>query len=244
MKKSVLLALALLGLAAVPAWAHFVWIATAPNAAGKPAVHILFGEDAIACEANLLDNVKQTQVWAHAAGQQSVAVKLEKEVKGEHGTWMAPLDLKGKAFTATCEYGISSRGKEPYLLVYHAKHLDATQPDALQNFARIESVKLDIVPTINGEAGELQVLFDGKPAVKSQVMIWTPDKNEKETEQFTDDNGKVKFKVNQKGLWQIRARHQNDVPGKRGGKEFPFERHYSTLVLKNGEAKTETAGSK
>jgi uncharacterized GH25 family protein len=83
------------------------------------------------------------------------------------------------------------------------------------------------------------VLFNGKPAVKSQVMIWTPDKFEKETEQFTDDNGKVKFKVNQTGLWQIRARHQNDVAGKRGDKEYPFERHYSTLVLKNGEVEAE-----
>jgi uncharacterized GH25 family protein len=91
---------------------------------------------------------------------------------------------------------------------------------------------------------ELQVLFNGKPAVKSQVMIWTPDKYEKETEQFTDDNGKVKFKVNQKGLWQIRARHQNNVAGKRVDKEFPFERHYSTLVLKYGEAKTDAGATK
>lgn len=241
MKKSWFLSLLLIGLSVVPAWAHFVWIATAPNAAGKPAVHILFGEDAIACEANLLDNVKQTQVWSHEAGQPPVAVKLEKEIKGENGTWTAAADLKGKAFTATCEYGISARGKEPYLLVYHAKHIDATQPDALKNFARIESVQLDIVPTINGEDGELQVLFNGKPAAKSQVMIWTPDKYEKETEQFTDDNGKVKFNVNQRGLWQIRARHQNDVAGQRGDKAYPFERHYSTLVLKNGEVKAEAA---
>lgn len=241
MKKSAFLSVCLVALATMPAWAHFVWIATAPNAAGKPAVHILFGEDAIACEANLLDNVKHTKVWAHEAGKQPVEVKLEKEIKGENGTWTAATDLKGKAFTATCEYGISSRGKEPYLLVYHAKHIDATDPAALKDFARIESVKLDIVPTINGEEGELQVLFNGKPAAKAQVMIWTPDKYEKETEQFTDDHGKVKFKANQKGLWQIRARHQNDVAGKRGDKEYPFERHYTTLVLKNGEVKPEAA---
>ncbi|WP_254509656.1 DUF4198 domain-containing protein [Anatilimnocola floriformis] len=244
MKKSAFLALTIFSLLAAPAWAHFVWIATAPNAAGKPAVHILFGEDAIACEANLLDNVKHTKVWAHEPGKAPVEVTLEKEIKGENGTWTAAAEGPKKAYTATCEYGISSRGKDHYLLVYHAKHIDATEPELLKNYARVESMKLDIVPTINGEEGELQVLFNGKPAAKAQVMIWTPDKYEKETEQFTDDNGKVKFKANQKGLWQIRARHQNDVAGKRGEKEFPFERHYTTLVLKNGEVKAETAATK
>ena len=239
MKTSAVLALTFLSLLAAPAWAHFIWISTAPNAAGKPAVHILFGDDSIASEAKFLDNVAHTKVWSHEAGKPPVEVKLEKEVSGENGTWMATTDGKKRAYTATCEYGVSARGKEPFLLVYHAKHIDATDPAALKNFARIESLKLDIVPTINGEEGELQVLFNGKPAAKAQVMIWTPDKYEKETEQFTDDSGKVKFKANQKGLWQIRARHQNDVPGKKGDKEYPFERHYSTLVLKNGEVKAE-----
>lgn len=237
MKFHSFVSLLLVALLATPAWAHFIWLSTAPNASGKPAVHILFGEDAIACEAKLLDNVAHTKVWAHEAGKSPVEVKLEKEIKGENGTWMSAVDGKGKAFTATCEYGVSSRGKEPFLLVYHAKHIDATDPAALKNFARIESMRLDVVPTINGEEGELQVLFDGKPAANAQVMIWTPDKYEKETEQFTDAAGKVKFSARQKGLWQIRARHQNNVAGKKGDKEYPFERHYSTLVLKNGEVK-------
>jgi uncharacterized GH25 family protein len=241
MKKSVLLAVMVVGLLAVPAWAHFIWISTAPSATGKPAVHILFGDDSIASEAKFLDNVAHTKVWAHEPGKPPVEVKLEKEIKGENGTWMAGADGAKKAYTAHCEYGVSSRGKEPFLLVYHAKHIDATEPALLKSFARVESMKLDIVPTINGEDGELQVLFNGKPAAKAQVMIWTPDKYEKETEQFTDDHGKVKFKANQKGLWQIRARHQNDVAGKKGDKEYPFERHYCTLVLKNGDVKAEAA---
>lgn len=237
MKLRSFVALLLVGFLASPAWAHFIWISTAPNAAGKPAVHILFGDDSIACEAKFLDNVQQTKVWAHEPGKKPVEVKLEKEIKGENGTWMGALDPSGKAITATCEYGVSSRGKEPFLLVYHAKHINAIDPAALKHFARMESLRLDIMPTIKGDDGELQVLFDGKPAAGAQVMIWTPDKYEKETEQFTDAEGKVKFSAKQRGRWQVRARHQNNVAGKKGDKEYPFERHYSTLVLLNGEVK-------
>ena len=35
----------------------------------------------------------------------------------------------------------------------------------------------------------------------------------------------------------VEHRHRNNVAGKKGDKEYPFERHYSTLVLKNGEVK-------
>ncbi|WP_425616972.1 DUF4198 domain-containing protein [Anatilimnocola sp. NA78] len=241
MKIASFAALALVCLVAVPAWAHFIFIATGPNAAGKPAVHLIFGEDAVLGEANLLDKVAHTKLWTHEAGKPPVEVKLEKEIKGEHGTWTAPQDLTGKAYSATCEYGVLARGEKKYLLTYHAKNINAIDPAGLKNFARAENLKLDIVPTINGEAGELQVLFDGKPAAKAQVMIWTPDKYEKETEQFTDDEGKVKFKVNQKGIWTVRARHQHNQAGKKDDKEYPYEMHYSTLVLKNGEPKPEAA---
>lgn len=238
MKLRSLVSLLLLGLLASPAWAHFIWISTVPNAAGKPAVHILFGDDSIACEANLLDNVKHTKVWSHEAGKPPVEVKLEKEVKGENGSWVGATEPAGRAFTATCEYGVASPGgKGPFLLTYYAKHINATDPAALKNFARMDSLRLDVVPTIKGDEGELQVLFDGKPAANAQVMIWTPDKYEKETTQTTDAEGKVKFSAKQKGRWHVRARHQNDVAGKKGDKEYPFERHYSTLVLLNGEVK-------
>lgn len=239
--KSCLLAAALVGLLALPTWAHFIFISTAPNAAGKPAVHLIFGEDAILGEANLLDRVAHAKLWSHEAGKPPAEVKLEKEVKDKYGSWTAPLDVNGKAFTGTCEYGVLTRGDKKYLLVYHAKNLNAIDPAALKSFGRTENLKLDIVPSITGERGELQVLFNGKPAANAQVMIWTPDQYEKETEQFTDADGKVKFKVNQKGLWTVRARFQNDVAGERDGKEYPYEMHYSTLVLKNGEPKPETA---
>jgi uncharacterized GH25 family protein len=239
--KSSLLAALLVAMVSLPAWAHFIFVATGPNAAGKPAVHLIFGEDAILGEANLLDRVAHAKLWVHEAGKAPVEVKLEKEVKGEHGTWTAPVDLTGKAFTASCEYGVLSRGEKKYLLNYHAKNLNAIDPVSLKTFGRTENLKLDIVPTITGEQGELQVLFDGKPAANAQVMIWTPDKYEKETEQFTDADGKVKFKVNQKGIWTVRARHQHDQAGERDGKAYPYEMHYSTLVLKNGEPKAEEA---
>ncbi|QDU25446.1 Nickel uptake substrate-specific transmembrane region [Anatilimnocola aggregata] len=242
MKVASFLAPVLVCLVALPAWAHFIFIATRPNAAGKPAVHILFGDDSIASEAKFLDNVAHTKVWAHEAGKPPVEVKLEKEIMGENGTWMGATDVVGRAFTANCEYGVTSRGgAEPSLLVYHAKHIDATDPAALKSFARTENLKLDIVPSFQGEEGELQVLFDGKPAANAQVIIWTPDKYEKETENFTDADGKVKFKANQKGLWQVRARHTNAVAGKKGDKEYKAEKHYCTLVLKNGEVKPEAA---
>jgi hypothetical protein len=43
----------------------------------------------------------------------------------------------------------------------------------------------------------------------------------------------VKLDARQEGLWQILARHQNNVSGTKDGKIIAYEMHYSTLVLKN-----------
>lgn len=219
-----------LGLA-LPAHAHFLWLSTAPAEKGEAQVQVCFSEEAAPGEADLVDRVAGAKVWVHDAGKPPAEQKVEKQVQDNTGFWGAKLPLDGRALTAQVDYGVISRGGKTFMLVYYAKYLDATQTDAVKNFARTENLKLDLVPEIQGEKCVLRVLFDGRPApADSQVVVLSPAHDE--TELKTNSEGEVSFALKDSGQYAIRARVQHDKAGTHEGKEYPYAMHYSTLTLK------------
>lgn len=224
----------LLGIAATAAHAHFVWVTSITNAAGKAMPHVVFGEDPEPSEAELLDKVAHTKAWTQLPGKQPQALSLSKEVNGEVGSWVSDVDAQGAAIFATCDYGVLDKNGKTFLLQYYAKKLDAT-PEQLKSLARTEQLPLDIVPALTNEKGELTVLWQGKPAVDSEVTIIVP--GEKSQKLKTDSEGKVAFAAAKPGAYQIRAKWAVDQAGERAGKAYPNQVHYTTLVLNKAAAK-------
>ncbi len=224
------LTLALLGgaLFVASAQAHFVWVITTPDANGKLVPHVVFGEGPEPGEEFLLDKVAQTKAWLQLPGKAPQALSLSKQAGKEVGSWASDADAKGAAVFATCEYGVLEKGGKTFLLQYYAKKLDAT-PEQLKSLARTEQLPLDVVPSLEGQQGEVTVLWQGKPAADCEVTMTGPD--DKSEKLKTDTNGIVKFTAKGAGVHTFRAKMAVEKAGELGGKSYPTQTHYTTLVL-------------
>ncbi|HTN73698.1 MAG TPA: DUF4198 domain-containing protein [Pirellulaceae bacterium] len=225
-----LLPVGLAMLMAAPAYAHFLWINTVKDSSGAATVQLCFGEEAGPCEANLVDRIAKVKLMHQKADGKPAELKTEKSVNGDKGSFNAQLPTADGAFTAAWDYGMIERGGKTFVLNYYAKHIDASQPDAIKAVAKSESLRLDIVPAIAKDVCELTVIFDGKPApADSQVLVVSSTQDEQELK--TDAHGKVSFKLAPGTKYELRARVKNDKPGTRDGKEYAHEMHYCTLVF-------------
>ena len=222
------LPLLVLALVATPAQAHFLWLMTEADSTGKQVPHLCFGEGTEPGEAELLDKVAHAKVWLQLPGQDAKQLELTKRSKDEVGSWFADVDAKGGALTAKCEYGVISRGGKTFLLNYYAKRLDA-QPATLKAFARAETLPLDVVPAVDGDKVELTVLWQGKPAAESEVVIASPAGGEEKVK--TDATGKVTFTTTKPGVYGIRAKWVNAAAGEKADQKYDSESHYCTLAL-------------
>jgi hypothetical protein len=225
--------LALAGLillwASAPASAHFVWITVAKDSAGQPQAQVHFSELAEPDAANLLDKIAAVSVWSRSAGGKSGPLKLAKHVTDEVGSWVAPVAADTRAVSGSIKYGVLDRRGQVFLLWYHAKFLDASGAN-LKAFGRDEALALDIVPQATDKGHELKVLFQGKPAAGSEVVVLDPEGNESDLK--TDAAGRVSLATGQPGIYAIRAKWTIDEKGKEGDKDYPQITHYSTLALR------------
>ena len=228
--KASTLTLALLGIALVAnfAHAHFIWVITTADSAGKLTPHLVFGEGPEPGEEYLLDKVAQAKVWIQLPGKEPQALRLTKQAGKEVGSWTSDVDAKGAAVFATCEYGVLEKNGKTFLLQYYAKKLDAT-PAQLKSLARTEKLPLDIVPALDEKNGQVTVLWQGKPAAECEVTVTGPD--DKSEKVKTDASGVVKFTASAAGTHTFRAKLAVEKAGELGGKSYPSQTHYTTLVL-------------
>lgn len=229
------LAAAALLLSAIPARAHFVWVAVHNNSSGQPQAYVFFSELAAEDDEALLDKIAQTKVSARGIGG-TTPLKLTKEASQGTGAWIGQLPEGGSgALSARCHYGVLDKRGQVFLLEYYAKYLDAAHP-GFKAFARDESLPLDIVPgTAAGEKRPLTVVFQGKPVAGGEVVVLDPaGKEEKLT---TNDKGEVEITSGAKGVYSIRAKFEVEKPGSENGKEYKKVVHYCTLALRTAEGK-------
>ena len=104
--------------------AHFVWIAVDANEAGEPAAQVWFSELAEPGDAKLLEKIAALQLWASAEAGQGEALELAQQVEGELGGWTAPVG-DAQALVAAIDYGVITRGEEPFMLKYYARYASA-----------------------------------------------------------------------------------------------------------------------
>ena len=234
------IAAAALLLSAIPARAHFVWVAVHNNSSGQPQAYVFFGELADEDDEALLDKIAQTKVSARGISGR-VPLKLAKESAKGTGAWVGQLPEGGAgALSATCNYGVLDKRGQIFLLQYYAKYLDAAHP-GFKAFARDESLPLDVVPgTAAGEKRPLTVVFQGKPVSGSEVVVLDPAGTEEKLK--TNAEGQVEISSGTKGVYSIRAKFEVEKTGSENGKEYKKVVHYCTLALRTAEGK-ETAAA-
>ncbi len=230
MRKSLFaLALAAAVAIALPVHAHFVWVVVQSQDAAKPTAEVYFAELAETDDAELLDRIAKIDVRArNGKGDLSEPLKLEKRIDADKGgAWVATVDPGTEGLSATINYGVLERRGDTFLLMYHAKYLNAGSPAAAK-IARDERLPLDVVPQL-GE-GTLKVLWQGKPVSGSEVTVQAPGGEE---EKFTtDDKGLVKVALDKPGIYSIRAKWVVEEKGSQDGKDYAKANHYSTLSLR------------
>lgn len=233
------LAAAALLLAAVPAQAHFVWVAVHNNSSGQPQAYVFFSELAAEDDEALLDKIAQTKVSARGIDG-STPLKLAKETSKGTGAWVAQLPAAGSgALTATCNYGVLDKRGQIFLLQYYAKYLDASHP-GFKAMVRDESLPLDVVPSsAAGEKRTLTVVFQGKPVAGSEVVVLDPAGKEEKLK--TNDQGEVEISSGAAGVYSIRAKFEMEKAGSENGKEYKKVVHYCTLALRTADGKNTAA---
>jgi hypothetical protein len=212
MKRS--LAVFVLLVAALPAPAHFVFLA--PHQ-GK--VRMVFSEDTEPDAAVPIAKIAQTQVQIRAGGK---PVDAPKTAAADH--YLIALPGKGPVEVgAVCEYGVLAKSAEPFLLCYYAK--------TLVGGVRAEGMghPLEIFP-VAGKTGAFEVRWKNKPAAGLEVVVDAPEQDTKKLKTGADGTV-VLTALPKSGLLALRAKHVEALKGERDGKAFSEVRHYATLVV-------------
>lgn len=209
------------------AQAHFPWVAVEKD--GQ--VHVWFSELAEPDNADLLDRITKINVWTRSgmSEKQALGGLSKQAADGGGGALVAKAPSGTSAVSAAISYGVLDRGGDRFRLEYHAKYLDGKAAD-FKALSRDEGLKFDLVPEKNDKAYDLTVLFDGKPAVGADVVIF--DSTAAETKATTDGKGHVSAPITKPGLYSIRAKWVVKEAGKLGDQEYPQVNYYCTLALR------------
>jgi hypothetical protein len=225
--KRLLGTMALLLALSLPAQGHFVFLLPAE---GSRTVRAVFSDNLEPDRAELLKKVAHTRFsWRMRAGDaplKATTVKnaLEMTVGGTGPAWVV----------GVCPYGVTTRGKEPFLLSYYCKTLAGTTPGKSppagvlgQRFAWL---KLELVP-VPGKEPAVRILWEGKPLAEGQVVLYVPGKD-KPVETKADKDGLVRLeRATKAGLYGVRAFHEEKKKGTLDGKAYSSVRSYSTLTF-------------
>lgn len=242
-----LAALAWMLLAAPAAHAHFIWAAVAPDASGKPAAQLWFGEGAAPGDVNLLAKIAHSKAWRRDVQGQVSELTLREEKSAAGGALVASLDDDICSIEAECIYGVFDRGAGPMMLEYYAKSLHGVAPAHLAAIGRAEKLALDVVPQFDHEDKlKLTVLWRGSPVADAEVTVIGP--NDADQQLKTDAAGQCELSAKSAGLYAVRAfRNEPETEGEHHGKPYKGVRRYSTLTFElaaNGEtSSTETTPS-
>ena len=208
-----------LAIAVNPVSAHFVFLV--PAESGKSA-QLVFSEGLEADTFVPVKKIAQTQLFLKGSKN---ATPLKMVLK-DNAYVVALPGKKARVVGGVCIYGVLTKGADPFLLAYYPKAVigNASKEEAGTRFSRL---LFEIL--VSGNQG--QVLFQGKPAAESEVII-TPPGDARRIKTTTDKNGNFTFELpSTKGLLHIRARHVENKAGKLKGEAYKQAKHYATLVI-------------
>lgn len=205
--------------------AHFIWLVPESNE-GTTTVQVYFSEEASPDDPDLLDRLKDLAVRQVQPGGDAVTLPLtfaDGEIRAETRS------SGNSFFVAAHDLRVFDRGDAVFRLKYYAKSGPAISHPAWTQIDCTSLLRLDVVPTINGNRLEVRVRFDGRPVAGAEVKASGPAIAE--FTGATDDEGRIEFSVEDPGLYSIRARHIEEAAGEIEGKKYPATRHYSTVAV-------------
>ncbi|MGF1582677.1 MAG: DUF3386 family protein [Gemmataceae bacterium] len=212
----------------LPAKAHFVWIlpTDSPNT-----VQVVFGEGEGPDEYVPVTKIKQTRLYAFGAKKKTLTMR-----KAKTNAFLVTLPQGTNSVAGECVYGVLSKGKKTFRLVYHPKmvsrmELASRTLHAKGKKPRRASSTMEIVAELKTTGLGGKVLFNGSPITDSEVVVRRPRSDDSITV-TTDKAGVFQCKVpSGKGPVLIRARHIDQTAGTLGDKKYPETRHYATLFV-------------
>lgn len=211
------LSAALILTAATSARAHFLWLVAEP-ARNPTQAHLYFAERAEADDPDLLDRVRNPQIVL--LDRKGRVTKLKSGKAKESIVAKLPGTVaKPSALLLSHQYGVISRGKSTFLLMYYAKHYIGG-PRHWRRLNTSKQLALDISPAWSKGRLQLRVTWKQKPVAKAQVKIEGPG-IEDSIEGETNAKGTFSTQVTKPGLFSIRVRHIEKKLGKSGDKTIP-----------------------
>lgn len=205
------------------AQAHFVWIL--PGEGNK--VKVVFSDQLAPDQAELLEKIKQTKLFAHDEKGKHHDLKLTKVGDCLEATLPSGI----KSVHGSCEYGVFQRGEgKPMLLKYFATCDQGGTVEA----PCWECMPLQVAQT---KTGVFTVQHVASPLAGAEVVVYGPE-GFKQLTLKTNTEGVVMVDLTTapKGVYGLRVRHNEAKPGSHGGKQYDEVRMYLTYTFKYGTA--------
>jgi uncharacterized GH25 family protein/N-acetylneuraminic acid mutarotase len=224
------LAIAVCGLAitsvAATSQAHFLWVKTV-MVDGKPQGLLYFGESPAEETYHFPDKLAKTKLWSRAADGKRTEVATKTIETDDRIGHIGPLaDEKAVTIETSQQYGIYGNA----LLVYHAKHVNGTAANAINDAGTSKELKLEIVPRVKGKQVQLTVLWDGKPLKDADISVFVDGADP--VEKKTDGDGRVTFTSEKGGLIGALANTiEKDKSGELDKKPYKGIMHYASLTF-------------
>src|SRR6476646_3759751 len=127
--------------------AHFLWVKTV-LVDGKPQGLLYFGESPAQETYHFPEKLGKTKLWSRAADGKRTEVATKSIETDDRIGHIGPLtDEKAVALETSQQYGVYGTA----LLIYHAKHVNATAADVINGAGTSKELKLEIVPHVKGK---------------------------------------------------------------------------------------------
>lgn len=212
--------LALLAIAVVTAtgFAHFVYLV--PAADGK-IVTVVFSDDLEPDQNVSIETIATLTLTARVAGKDTPV-----ECKTGKHELTAVLAADAKMAFGIVNYGLTTRGDKPSLLVYHPKLVlaGATEMEATVG----EKAAVEVVPVTAGGKSQFRLLAGGKPIADADGSVLLPDGKKEKLK--TDKDGYTAAFAGA-GRYAVWLRHTEAKAGETDGKKYDEVKHYATLVV-------------
>ena len=231
---SVAAGLVVFAVIATQACAHYLWVTIDAKTGEHGTTNIYFEGGPGAGDGQYLDPfIERGKTWIRTVGQSKPQELKVADTKKGDKRWVSGelTEAAPRSIDSYGMWGVYRYGDTDVLLHYYSRNLDVTDHDDLHELARAEQQTLDIVP--HDEEGEvqLQVLWQGKPAVGRNVSIRGPGGFKESLN--TDKSGNVRFTPKAKGRYTFRTNVvEKGKSGTQDGKEYQEVRHHATLLMK------------
>ncbi|QDU04461.1 Nickel uptake substrate-specific transmembrane region [Gimesia chilikensis] len=210
--------------------AHNLFVLIEPQAEGPDLVDIIFEHFPYPGKGTYNQpHLDRGKTWVQPLGSnEKISLNLKEQTRLGKKFLQAKTDTKGpRAIIHTCKWGVY-KGRLDY---FNGKYLNVSSKEEVADLAKTSELKLDLVPSFDGETVKITVLFNDKPLANTRVTIWAP--GSKETNNMTDSNGVITVTKPKSGTWSFSAVHtQKHLSGEFNGESYQGVMHGTTVSLK------------